>query len=834
MSIFWLFFSVLSLMVFLSFRQNLIDEKKITKISKDKKKSFCELLNYSTLVAPGIILTSEGTLIAGFFYRGHDVQASTDDQLEYRNRIINEALRSLGENFAVHVDVVRTPSTEYPPEEIRHFPDPITRKIDNNRRDMFEKGVHHESTYALIVTYIPPNLTEAKVFDLMYTTGSEEKKIRPFDKNLIFFKEKLSSLEIGLKPVVQIERLKSYAEKNEFKNIIKSDNLINYINYCLTGQFSSLTLPKVCTHVNSLLGLQPFQHGIIPVFGENFIICVSINGYPAESYPEILANLDKLPWEYRLTHRFVTLPREVAISITKKQQKKWTQKIRGMRDQIMDTNKGMPNDDAQKMAMQAKTAFSEIESGEVAYGLHSCTITLMGTDKEELIERAKLTQQVITGAGFTSSIEDVNTVEAFLGSLPGNVSMNLRQYNISTMVLSDLLPTSSIWTGLETNPNPQFPPNTPPLIYASTQGVTPYRLNLYVGDVGHTLIFGRTGSGKSTLIGLILAQFRAYKNARIYAFDKDYSLYTLTRAIDGAHHYDLAGDSKQLQFSPLKNIDSESDFQWAVDWIVTLVEFQREQKVLPSERQDIVDALNVLRESKEMRSLTQFNIMLQNAELGEAIDVYCSGIIGDLLNSEEDCLELSNFCTFELEHLMKMKKEFVVPVLLYIFRKIEKSLNGDPTFLSLDEGWLILDTDAFRDKLREWLKTLRKRNCSVLFATQSITDTQESSISHILEESCFTKIFLPNSSAKDPASADLYRSLGLNNAELEIISGAKQKQDYYIVQRGQGKRMINFNIDPYTLAFVGVSGEPAKDELENFIKNCGNTDWREEWVKKVA
>ncbi|MBU1343524.1 MAG: hypothetical protein KKE44_10065 [Proteobacteria bacterium] len=829
MEIFYTFFVAVALIVLVNFFYNFKEKEFITPKIKDRNQSFSELLNYTALVDDGILLTTQGTLIAGFFFQGDDIQAFTRSEMEGRSAILNDTIKNLGENFVIHVDAIRTPSTEYPSPEKRFFPDRITREIDSIRRKLFEGGVHSETTYAFLITYVPPAVREKKVTDLMYDNPEGHKEESPFNRNLNIFKEKLYGLEENLKSVLRLNKMRSIFRENEFNQAIHDDELVNYINYCLTGQYVRISIPPTPMHITSLLGVESFEPGLISVLGNKNIVCVSVNGYPMESIPAILTALDKLPCEYRLSHRFILLPRETAVSITKKQQRKWQQKTRGMLDQFNNTAKGPINQDAVAMTEEAGLAYSEIESGLVSYGLHTCTVTLMGNDRETLFENATLVQRLLSETGFTSCVEDINTTEAFLGSLPGNITHNLRQMPISTIVLADILPTTSIWAGLRHCPHPEFPPNTPSLMHASTEGITPFRFNLHVGDVGHTLIFGPTGAGKSTLIGLILAQFRAFKNARVYAFDKGYSLYTLTRAID-RDHYDLAGKSSQLQFSPLKNIDCASDFQWAVDWVAVLVRLQLKRDITPQENSDIIEAMKLLKDA-DMRSLTDFKVLLQNQDLRKCIDSYTNdGVLGEMLDNEEDNLSLSDFSVFELEHLMKLEERYMLPVLLYVFHRIENSLNGEPTVLSLDEGWIALGNDTFREKLKEWLKVLRKRNCSVVFATQSISDATHSGIMDILDESCFTKVFLPNSSAKNETSAKHYTGLGINSAELNIISTAIPKRDYYIVQKGQGKRLINFNLDAYTLAFVGRAGEHIKKELDGFIVQHPE-NWRELWPK---
>ncbi len=826
---FYLFFIAVILIALVNFFQNFQEKDYITPKKKDKAQSFSELLPYASLVDSGIILTTEGTLIAGFFFQGDDIQAFTQSELEGRSAVLNDTIKNLGENITVQVDAIRTPATQYPLNEKRFFPDKVTRNIDKIRRKMFESGTHYETLYAFIVTYVPPKLREKKVTDLMYDNPDGHIEDSPFTRNLNIFKERLYVLEENLNSILRPTRMQSFYTENEFSRVDHTDELVNYINYCLTGHHTKIKIPSIPMHITSLLGVDNFEPGVIPVFGQRSIVAVSVNGYPIESTPAILSALDKLPCEYRLSHRFMTMSRETAVAITKKQQRKWQQKIRGMRDQFSNTAKGPINQDAVSMTEEAGMAYSEIESGFVAYGLHTCTITMMGQNRERLFENATLVQRALSDVGFTSCIEDINTTEAFLGSLPGNRINNLRQMPISTMVLADILPTTSIWAGLKNCPHPEFPPNTPSLMHASTEGITPFRFNLHVGDVGHTLIFGPTGAGKSTLIGLILAQFRAFKSSKVFAFDKGYSLYTLTKGIDG-DHYDLAGKSSQWQFSPLKNIDDPHDFQWAVDWISTLVQLQLQRSVTPQETGEITDAMKLLRNAEE-RSLTDFRILIQNKDLRSCIDAYTGeGVLGEMLDNNRDNLSLSDFSVFELEHLMKLDERYMLPVLLYVFHRIENSLNGDPTVLSLDEGWIALGNATFREKLREWLKVLRKRNCSVVFATQSISDAVNSGIIDVLDESCFTKVFLPNSSAKNETSAKHYHSLGLNKAELNIITMAIPKRDYYIVQKGQGKRLINFALDPYTLAFVGRAGEHIKKDLDKFIER-NPENWRELWPK---
>ncbi|WP_262529758.1 hypothetical protein [Agrobacterium tumefaciens] len=271
-------------------------------------------------------------------------------------------------------------------------------------------------------------------------------------------------------------------------------------------------------------------------------------------------------------------------------------------------------------------------------------------------------------------------------------------------------------------------------------GSTPFRLNLHVDDVGHTLVFGPTGSGKSTLLSLIAAQFRRYADAQVFAFDKGRSMLPLTLAI-GGDHYEISGDaaeggegdSPRLAFCPLAELASDGDRAWAAEWIETLVALQG-VTVTPDYRNAISRQLALMAESRG-RSLSDFVSGVQMREIKDALHHYTvDGPMGQLLDAEQDGLALGAFQCFEVEELMNLGERNLVPVLLYMFRRVEKRLTGAPSLIILDEAWLMLGHPTFRNKIREWLKVLRKANCAVVLATQSISDAERSGIIDVLKD----------------------------------------------------------------------------------------------------
>ena len=156
---------------------------------------------------------------------------------------------------------------------------------------------------------------------------------------------------------------------------------------------------------------------------------------------------------------------------------------------------------------------------------------------------------------------------------------------------------------------------------------------------------------------------------------------------------------------------------------------------------------------------------------------------------------------------MNMGEKYLVPVLLYLFHRIEKSLTGRPCLLVLDEAWIMLSNPVFRKQILEWLKVLRKANCAVILATQSLSDASRSGLLDVLAESCPTKIYLPNFEANNETQREMYLGLGLNSRQLEIIAASTPKRDYYIETRGLGRRRVRLALGKLALAFVGASGK---------------------------
>ena len=249
-------------------------------------------------------------------------------------------------------------------------------------------------------------------------------------------------------------------------------------------------------YLDHYMGGQELWPGDTPKIGDKFIAVVAIEGFPPESWPLILRRLTALPIALRFSSRFIFLDQHEATGKLAGQRRKWRQKMRGFLSQVFRTQGGYVNEDALLMAAQTESALSDANSSQVAFGYYTPVVVLMDESRETVLENARLISRELRRLGFAGRVETVNTTEAWLGSIPGHPYPNVRRPLFHTLNFADCLPLSNEWPGEAQCPSPLFPREAPALMHAATSGATPFRFNLHVSDVGHTVIFGPTGRGQ--------------------------------------------------------------------------------------------------------------------------------------------------------------------------------------------------------------------------------------------------------------------------------------------------------------------------------------------------
>ncbi|HEU4378104.1 MAG TPA: conjugal transfer protein TrbE, partial [Hyphomicrobiaceae bacterium] len=487
-----------------------------------------------------------------------------------------------------------------------------------------------------------------------------------------------------------------------------------------------------------------------------------------------------------------------------------------LREVMFNRETALIDPDADNKATDADEALQELGADHVAFGYLTTSIVVMDADVKQANEKLLAVERLVNGRGFVTIRENLNAVEAWLGSLPGNPYANVRQPIVHTLNLAHMMPVSAVWAGPEMNRHL----NAPPLMMTETRGSTPFRLDLHVGDVGHALIVGPTGAGKSVLLALLALQFRRFIGAQVMLFDRGRSARAATLAMRG-ESIEL-GLQGTLCLQPLARIDEPAEIAFALQWITALLTSEG-VRVTPDVKDAVWTALKSLASApKAERTLTGLAVLIQSSALVAALGPYTlEGAYGRLLDGSSEQLAETSVLHVELEQLMQ-HKALIAPVLTYLFHRLEARFDGRPTLLILDEAWTFLDDALFAARIREWLKTLRKKNVAVVFATQSLADIERSSIAPALIESCPTRIFLPNDRALEPQARGVYERFGLNARQVEILALAAPKRDYY-AQTAHGNRLFELGLGPIALALCG-SSSPDDQRLIDKCLTEGDRD----------
>ncbi|EIZ77478.1 CagE TrbE VirB component of type IV transporter system conserved region [Novosphingobium sp. Rr 2-17] len=761
-------------------------------------------LPWAALVAPGVVLNKDGSFQRTLRFRGPDLESATQAELLSVCARANNALRRLGSGWALFFDAERIEALDYPRSP---FPDAAAWLVDEERRAHFDgrRGQHFESHTHLTLCHLPPadQLSRAERALLERDGPQADRDWRTELRAFIAETDRVLDLLSGFMAEVRA---------------LDDAETLTFLHGCISPCRHHVAVPETPMYLDGLLVDTPLVGGIEPLLGDRHLRTVTVLGFPNATRPGILNALNHQDFAYRWATRFIALDKTAATKALTKIRRQWFNKRKSiaqlMREVMMNEPVPLTDSDADNKVVDADLALQALGGDHVSFGYYTATITVSDLDRGRADEKVRIVERIVNGLGFTCIRESVNAVEAWLGSLPGHVYANVRQPLVHTLNLAHLMPLSSVWAGPVANKHLAGPP----LLYAQTSGSTPFRLSTHVGDVGHMLIVGPTGAGKSVLLALLALQFRRYPGAQVYIFDKGLSARAAVLAMGGEHHALGTGDA--LAFQPLRNIQDDTERTWAAEWIAALLEAERVD-VTPEIKEALWSALtNLAGAPPEQRTLTGLCLLLQSNALKAALVPYTlEGPFGRLLDGAENKLALGDVQCFETEALMHSAGA-VAPVLTYLFHRLEERFDGRPTLLVLDEAWVFLDNPLFAARIREWLKVLRKRNVSVIFATQSLADIADSSIAPAIIESCPQRIFLANDRAVEPQGRAAYERFGLNERQIELIAGATPKRHYYLQSRA-GNRLFELALGPVALALCGASDPDTQSLIDRLLDEHG-------------
>ncbi len=777
-----------------------------------------DLLPYAFFVSEGDILNKSGSLSACFDYMGDDLDSCDDEELNALQTRLNQALMKMDSSWMIQIDVIRRSIEEYIKPEESMFPEPTSFVIDEERRARYnQRNLHFSNKYYITMTYMPPDDAETKFDEILKDKNKNKGKVmRQLEEvGYIMHLKRFKLALINFQDSVRELKLRK----------LNSEEFLSFIYHCMTGNSHGVKLPKTVMYLDHILGRVGDLHNTLtPKIGNKYFRALTIVDAPDDSYVSILDNLTKQQIEYRWNKRFICLSAKDADTLLKSRRKLWWQKRRSAMDLGKEAATGQEasgwrNEDSEEMAYSVNGAIKRNNMGRERYGFYTSTLIAFHEDQRVLDDHMRTLKKAVEDKLFIAHLEDMHLTQVYNGSLPAVDYANIRMTLISTNNLADMFPSTSVWTGLDRNPNPIFVErgiNNPPMMYGVTAGATPFKMSLHTSDASHTIIFGPPRTGKDVLMNTMAAQALRYNQARIFMLDNGNGAIQLCHGVGGVD-YDITAKNR-ISFQPLRNLETAEDLDCARAFIKVIAalkmprpENANPDNVLTKKQEDTLNtALNNLSQRPvNERSLSKLQTLLgADKELFDTVTYYTRfGPMGDLFDGDNENISIteSHFTRYEMSYLLtQYKDEALVPFLVYFINRLKIYLlpRKYPVFLFMNEIWQVLANKKFMPYLEDLLRTGGKNNLTVILATQNTTDIINSQLASVLISACPTKIYLPDPTAKTSYMRTGYLGLGLNQRQIDIVSSSTPKKQYYYTSP-LGRQNFELDICDFTKCLVG-------------------------------
>jgi type IV secretion system protein VirB4 len=560
-------------------------------------------------------------------------------------------------------------------------------------------------------------------------------------------------------------------------------------------------------------GLETLELSRAGALPRGFGALVSIKDYPAQTSPGVLDDLLRLPCEMVISQSFGFVDRQPTLE-------KMNLALRRMR---------AADDDGISLKTDLIRAKDDVVSGRAAFGEHHLSVLVRGETIDGLDQSTAEVLSAFTEIGAIAVREDINLEPAFWAQFPGNFKDIARRAMISTANFAGFASGHNFPVG-----KAQGNHWGPAVTLLETTSAGPYHFNFHKGDLGNFTIIGPSGSGKTVVLNFLLAQAQKYKPRTVF-FDKDRGAEIFLRAIGG--RYEVLRPGQATGFNPLALPDTPANRKFLADWTARLVAVAGEA-LSPDDLARIKDAVDAnFDQAPKLRRLRFFAELFKGARRPDAADLaarlapwHGAGENAWLFDSAEDGLDLDHATLgFDMTQLLD-DPALRTPAMMYLFHRVEQRLDGHPTMIIIDEGWKALDDDVFVARIKDWEKTLRKRNGLVGFATQSAQDALESRIASAIIEQAATQIFMANPKAQ---ARDYCEGFGLTQHEFELVKSLPDTARCFLIKHGSDSVVARLNLSGEPELLTVLSGrETTVRQLDALRAALG--DAPEAWMAKLV
>lgn len=762
-------------------------------------------LPYARHVDSHTIETRDGLLLQFIQLRGLLSETADSDEINYRKQLRDAALQAIGSSrYALYHHIIRREAEVAMAADHR---DDFSRRLDNAWRAKL-------STRKLYVNDLFLTLVRRP---LQGKVGSLDRLRQRFGKVV----EQLDTTRYELQQLNQardalLAALGSYEPRTlgvyETKQGPCSEPL-EFLSYLFNGEMRPVLLPvqdlgDYLPYRRISFGQEAIELGRAGASPRQFLGLVSIKDYPGQTAPGMLDELLRLPFELTIAQSFGFVDRQTALS-------RMNLALRRMRS---------AEDEALSLRGELGQAKDNVAAGRAAFGEHHMTIALRAGSLDELDEGVAEVQAALADLGILSVREDIAIEPAFWAQFPGNFKYIARRGLVSTSNFAGLASCHNFSLG---RPTGNHWGEAVTLLETTAAG--PYFFNFHQGDLGNFTVIGPSGSGKTVVLNFLLAQARKFA-PRIIFFDKDRGAELFIRAIGG--RYDVLRPGVPSGLNPLQLPDTPANRQFVIDWIAVLAGGANGEEL--GQIKDAVEAS--YEQPLEHRRLRYIVELFRGGHRPHGDDLWSrlrswwgDGERAWLFDNDVDRTDLeADAVGFDMTQILD-DPVVRTPAMMYLFHRVEERLDGNPAIIVVDEGWKALDDEVFVRRIKDWEKTIRKRNGIVGFATQSAQDALESRIASAIIEQAATQIFMSNPKAQ---AKEYIEGLGLTEHELELIRTIPDSAHCFLIKHGNDSVVARLNLTGEKDILTVLSGRERTVRLLDEIR-LETGDDPADWLPKL-
>jgi type IV secretion system protein VirB4 len=725
-------------------------------------------LPYARHVDDFTIETRDGMLMQVIQLRGLLFETADSDEINYRKRLRDAMLQAVGSSrFALYHHIVRR---RIDAELSADYADGFSKTLDEAWR--LRLSAKHLYVNDLFLTLVrrplqgKVGIAERVRAALGRATKSNETNIGYELRQLVGGRDALMAALASYGP-----RLLGVYETAHGP----CSEPLEFLSTLYNGETRPVLLPSqdlgdYLPYRRISFGQETVELGRAGATPRSFQALISIKDYPARTEPGMFDDLLRLPYEMTMSQSFGFVERQATLS-------GMNLALRRMRS---------AEDEALSLRTELVGAKDDVAAGRAAFGEHHMSIAIHGETPEKVDEGAAEIQAALADLGMIAVREEIALEPTFWAQFPGNFRYIARRALVSTANFSSLASGHNFPHG---SADGNHWGEAVTLLETTAAG--PYYFNFHQGDLGNFTVIGPSGSGKTVVLNFLLAQARKYR-PRIIFFDKDRGAELFIRAIGG--RYDVLRPGTPAGLNPLQLADTPANRQFLIDWLALLA-----GTTDVDELGRIKDALDAnFQQPRAHRRLRHLAELFRGGHRPHATDLWSrlrpwwgEGEHAWLFDNEEDLTDLAaDTVGFDMTQILD-DPALRSPAMMYLFHRVEERLDGTAAIVVVDEGWKALDDDVFVRRIKDWEKTIRKRNGIVGFATQSAQDALESRIASAIIEQAATQIFMANPKAR---AADYIDGFGLTPHEYEIVRSLPDDAHCFLVKHGADSVVARLNL----------------------------------------